>query len=54
MKKYTVNSAKKTSKTLSLPKKMRGKKVYVRVRPYTKVAGVKGFADYCPVASKKF
>lgn len=54
VKKYTVNGAKKTSKTLTLPKKMRGKKVYVRIRPFTKVAGVKGFADYSPVASKKF
>lgn len=52
VKNYNVKSNKKT-KTVSLPKKMRGKKIYVRVRAYSTKAGFKAYSEYSPVASKK-
>ena len=53
LKKYNVTGAGKKTKTLTLPKKMRGKKIYVRVRPYITDSGVKAFADYSGITSKK-
>ncbi len=48
---YTVKNA--TKKTVSLPKKLRGKKIYVRIRAFSENEGSKTFSKWNKTVSKK-